>query len=355
MGFRIRGSDNILQKLISFVSSSTDKLTDFNVGSAIRTLLESVSLQIEEFYYDLKLAVEFAIKNSGYHAFGFVKKGATKSNGTVTIFFESALRTPLLIPKGTVFYTGGQRRRLYFQSIDNVKIETGAQSAILNIESIEYGENNNVLAGEITKSKLNNPNVLHISNMEDLHGGREKETSIERENRFKEYVHTLQRGTNEALAYGIKQVDGVSGVYIDDDYIGYVKAYVHDKNGNLPPLLKKNVNQALNEWRSAGIAVYILPVIKKEINISLKIVYYNDVNAQLFDYQIANLIKNYINQMTISQNLKISTLITVINDTYRDVIAYIDIEGQKDITTTKNELLRAKTININNSLDIVGE
>ena len=57
MGFRIRGSEEVLQKLITWVSQGTDKITDYNPGSAIRTLLESVSLQIEEFYYDLKKIV----------------------------------------------------------------------------------------------------------------------------------------------------------------------------------------------------------------------------------------------------------------------------------------------------------
>ena len=51
--------------------------------------------------------------------------------------------------------------------------------------------------------------------------------------------------------------------------------------------------------------------------------------------------------MKVSDDLNISTLVTVINDTYRDVIAFIEVKNKDDIITSKSELLRAGEIKVN--------
>lgn len=348
MGFRIKGTDTILQKLITFVSVKTDKLTDFNPGSAIRTLLESVSLQMEEFYYDLKQAVQFAIKNSGYHAFGFTKNAARRATGKVNIFFMDSLRSPLVIKKGTEFHTGSTRlKRVYFVSTEDMYINTGAQSAIIPIACTEFGEVGNVQVGEISKMSIGMANIAYISNLEDFTDGKEEESEIDREIRFREYVHTLQRGTAEAVAYGIKTVPGVAGVWVDDNYIGYMYAYIHDKHGNLSEELKQQVEKAVFEYRSGGIEVEIRPIIKKVVDLSINVTYREGISAQKYDYFLEGLIEKYINTLKTSEDLYMSTLITTINDTFRDVIAYIDVGDNKDVTTLNNELLRSGKIYVN--------
>lgn len=345
MSFRIRGSDSILQRLTTWVATNTKKITDFNPGSAIRTLLEAASLQIEEFYYDLKQAVQFAIKNSGYHAFGFEKYKAVKASGNVVILFEKVLTDSLLIQKGTEFNTGNRRsKKIYYKSTENVIIRAGVQSGIIPVECTEAGEIGNVSAGEINKMNPSNPHIASISNVNAFVNGKDIETDIQREMRFKEYVHSLQRGTAEAVAYGIKQVNGVSGVWIDDSYIGYMYAYVHDKNGDLTEELKKKVEQAVVDYRSGGIEVVIRPVVKKLVDIEFKIFYKPRVNTTLYDELIENLVSGYINQLNVAEDLNMSNVITTINDTYRDVIAYIDIMDSKDIKTVTNEIIRSENV-----------
>lgn len=354
MGFRIRGSEEVLQKLITWVSQGTDKITDYNPGSAIRTLLESVSLQIEEFYYDLKKAVEFAIKNSAYHAFGFYREASKTASGQVVIYFSDPLRRPLVIPKGTEFHTGRLRlKRLYFRSTENIYLPEEVQSATIPVACTIPGSIGNVQAGEIHKLSVGMANISHMNNPEPFTNGEDTESEINREIRFKEYVHTLQRGTAEAVAYGIKQVPGVSGVWIDDSFIGFMHAYVHNSEGDLPPTLKSEVETALLEYRSGGIEVEVRPAVKKVVDIDLDIYYREDVVSQHYDVSVKSLIQAYINTLKVSEDLNMSSLITIINDSFRDVIAYIDVLDMEDVVAYDNELIRAGEIRINEERGLV--
>lgn len=349
MKFRLNSEnkDSILQKLIAWVSFKTDKLTDFNPGSAVRTLLEAVSLQIEEFYYNLFNATKYAIRNACYNAFKFEKYASSYASGTVTIYYESPLLKDKVITKGTEFHTGENTvRKIYFKATRDILIKEGAQAAIIPVTCTEKGTIGNVVAGEISKLTVGDPNVYLITNNSDFSNGKDIESDTEREERFREYVHTLQRGTKDAIAYGIKQVKGVDGVYIDDNYIGYLIAYVHDMYGNLSDELKERVLKGVDDYRSAGIEVVVRPAVKKLVNMNIKVVYRHGYDPNNYNSAIGQIIYNYINSLKVSEDLNISTLITVINDSFREIIAYIDLEDKKDITTLYNEILKPGTITV---------
>ena len=50
MGLKIKSMYEVFNNLVEWITAKTDKITDFNVGSAIRTLTEAISIQFEEFY-----------------------------------------------------------------------------------------------------------------------------------------------------------------------------------------------------------------------------------------------------------------------------------------------------------------
>lgn len=352
MAFRIKGANGILEELINWVSSRTDKLTDFNVGSATRTLLESVALQAEEFYYDLKKGIEHAIRNSCYNAFSFDRKPATRAEGYVTVFYDEPLYQDMLIPKGSLFHTGNNRlKKEYYRTTENVKVLAGSKSIIVKVEAVELGKRGNAVAGEICKMQMGAANIKNIANTNDIVNGKNRESEASRAQRFKEYVHTLQRGTAEAIAYGIKQVPGVSGVYIDDNYIGFVIAYVHDKSGNLSDELKADVLKAVEEYRSGGIEVAIKPTVKRVVDIdNIKVVYREGVNDVLYDSMITVAIKEYLGNMRVSQSLKYSSLLAYIYDSYSEAISYVDIANLKDIDIRENEIVRPGIIAVNTTV-----
>lgn len=353
MAFRIKGANAILESLVNWVASRTDKLTDFNVGSATRTLLESVALQGEEFYYDLKKGIEHAIANSCYNAFSFERKETERAEGYVTIIYESVLIEDVIIPKGTRFSTGNKRlKKEYYTSLDNIKVKAGSRTATIKVVAEEAGARGNALAGEICKIEAGTPNIANVVNLKDLVSGKDIESEADRSQRFKEYIHTLQRGTSESLAYGIKQVPGVAGVYIDDNYIGYVRAFVHDKNGDLSEDLKTNIYKEIDKYRAGGIEVEIRPTVKKLVNIdNIKVIYKDGINKELYDSIIETSIIGYLDNMQVSESLKFSNLLTYIYESFREAISFIDIENLKDVNIKSNEIVRAGEIAVNKSIE----
>lgn len=352
MAFRVKNATGILEDLINWVSARTDKLTDFNVGSATRTLLESVALQGEEFYYDLKKGIEHAIANSCYNAFSFYRKEATRATGYVTVFYDKPLEKDILIPKGSIFHTGKMRfNKEYYKTLENIIVKEGSQSVILKIEAVKPGNRGNALAGEICKMQMGSPNISNIANTTPLTNGTNKESETSRAQRFKEYVHTLQKGTAEAVAYGIKEVPGVSGVYIDDNYIGFVRAYVHDKDGDLSEELKQDVLKAVDKYRSGGIEVEVKPAVKIVVDVdNIKVMYKAGVNKILYDSMIHTAIKEYLENMQVSQPLKYSNLLSFIYESYSEAISFIDIENLKDVDIAANEIIRPGTIAVNTTI-----
>ena len=352
MAFRVKNATGILEDLINWVSARTDKLTDFNVGTATRTLLESVALQGEEFYYDLKKGIEHAIANSCYNAFSFYRKPATKATGYVTIFYDKPLERDVIIPQGSIFHTGKMRfNKEYYKSLENIFVKEGSQSVILKIEAVKPGSKGNAIAGEICKMEMGSPNISNIANTTPITNGVDMESETSRSQRFKEYVHTLQKGTAEAVAYGIKEVPGVSGVYIDDNYIGFVRAYVHDKDGNLSEDLKEEVLKAVDKYRAGGIEVEVKPAVKIVVDIdNIQVMYKAGVNKVLYDSMIHTAIREYMENMEVSQSLKYSNLLSFIYESHSEAISFIDIENLKDVDIAANEIVRPGIIAVNTTI-----
>lgn len=348
MGFKIQGAGGILEKLTQTVATSTERITDFNVGSATRTLLESVSLQMEEFYYDLKKAVEYAIKNACYHAFGFKRYNATKATGTVTISFTSSLKRDKVFEKGTKFHTANNTvERVYFESTETIIAKAGTGFIDIPVICTREGSIGNVNIGDISRLVVGSPGIESIMNERDFIDGKDMETLTDRSVRFTEFIKSLQRGTVDAISYGIKQVPGVAGVSIDDTYYGIVYAYVHDRNGDLSKELEEQVLKAVTDYRSGGIEVAVRPMVKIYADLDIDIIYKAGIDGRIYDGIMLQAVKDYLNSLKAAESLHLSNLITSINDTYRDIISYVNIKDNKDIHVLNNEIIRAGKIKIN--------
>jgi hypothetical protein len=99
MSFQVKKFSSIVASLINWMSSNQDKITDFNVGSVARTILESVAIELEELYYQLLRAVEEAIEESIYRAFNFPRNPAERSTGLVRFYRLSGTDFAIIVPR----------------------------------------------------------------------------------------------------------------------------------------------------------------------------------------------------------------------------------------------------------------
>ena len=91
--------------MVNWVSSATDRITDFNTGSVIRTILEVVAIELEELYYQLLRAVEEAIEEAIYRTFNFPRNPSQKATGLVRFTRISGSEVLININRGTLVST----------------------------------------------------------------------------------------------------------------------------------------------------------------------------------------------------------------------------------------------------------
>lgn len=347
MGLQIKSMYEIFNNLVDWITARTDKITDFNVGSAARTLSEAVSIQLEEFYFAMKQNVLYAIENAIYEAFDFNLRKSTAATGYVTIEFNSAIPESVTIPQGTIFCTGAAYNYLYYECTVDTFASAGTESMLVPIRCKTPGEIGNIPANSITTMVTSNYIVNKVYNATSINNGTDEETSYERKNRFQTYIKTLARGTRDAVVYGALEVEGVAGAWIDDNYIGYAKLYVHDIDGNLPIELRTDVVKNLDNYRAAGIEIEVLPIVKTEVDLSLKIMLGNDYPTSTYNDLILNLVEDVMNQYTVAKSFYTTDIIHAIMTAYDDAVVNIVVVSGGDVTIQENALVRPGNVEIN--------
>lgn len=346
MGLRLRTFNEIFADGVEWVTARTSRLTDFNVGSALRTIFEAVALQLEEFYFALMQNIQFAIETAIYDAFEFPILQAKKAAGYVTVDFTSPLAETLYLRKGTMFATSAAYGYMYFESTEDVYVEPGAVSVMVPVQCRTEGETGNVPAGAITTMVASSSAISRVHNETAFVSGAGVETGAERKRRFRQYIHTLSKATRDAIVYGALEVDGVAGAWVDDSYIGFVKLYAHDSNGDLSDELKRKINDNMQNYRAAGIEVQTLSIVKKTVNVSVMVMINNGYDPQMYNALIKELIDRMLSEHVVAEPFYTANMIHAIKDAYEDVVVNIVIREGADTEVRGNEIIRPGDIDV---------
>lgn len=345
---KIKKFQEIFNSLVTWISTDNSNLSDFNVGSALRTLTESVSLQVEELYFNMRQNVEYAISTAIYSAFGFEAVKSEYASTYVTFSFVEPTQSTIIIPTGfTVCTSLNNSKIVYYRTTANFTVPAGSTNCMVGVTCTEPGEIGNCEVGEINTLVTVNGAIDEVTNTMRVVNGVEQESVADMKMRFREYIKSLGRATRESIEYGIKTVDGVAGVKIDDNYIGFVNAYVHDHNGELPDTLVGNITETLIDYRAAGIEVKILPCVKHPIDLdSVTLIARDEENISTMMESINNLVKTYLNNYTVGKNFYLSDLITLIMKNYRSVLVTIDTGTLANVNILYNEVIVAGNVDL---------
>jgi uncharacterized phage protein gp47/JayE len=347
MSLRIKSIREILNGMVIDVSTRTNKITDFTEGSATRTLLEAVALQLEEFYFNMRQNIEYAIENAIYDAFGFSRIPEEKATGYVTIHYIEAMPAEMIIPINTIFTTSmAYNKVIKFRTTADVVVEKGVISVKVPVECLEAGEIGNVDPGKICIMTQLNSLVDYVENEEKFVNGVTAETSQHQKNRFREYIKSLARATAPSIAYGTKEVEGVAGVWVDDNYVGFVRVYAHDKNGDLPDELRQAIYDNLEEYRAAGVEVEVIPIVKVPADVSIFFVFTDETDVNEYLINLKQLITDFLNNYEVSNNLYITDLTGAITLNYKDVIVTFEVESGYDKEVLPYEMICAGNIEV---------
>lgn len=209
MGYKIIRAEDRVASMIDWFTGICKTITDFVVGSKIRSKFETIAVEMEAqdyaWYQSLKKAIPIAL----YRAFDFELQPAQAAIGSAVFSIPAPLDISITIPANTIVGTIASLSagEVLFKTVVDASIGIGQTTTVdIPIQCTVAGTIGNVALGTIiaVKSTVIGASSLAVNNESAVTGGSERETEDERRLRFIEYVKTLSKGTADAVIYGAK-------------------------------------------------------------------------------------------------------------------------------------------------------
>ena len=349
MGLKIKTMKEALIGMADWVANNSKRLVDFSPGSVVRTILEAVATELEEYYFKSYKNFIWAVENAVYESFNFKQREAIPSFGDIQLNFNNPLLSEVIIKSGTRFGTTKNfEEELFFVTKQDYIVKAGSTHALIEVHCEKAGKIGNVPADSIVLMTNSVSFISTITNPERFITGRDKETLAERKQRFTKYIETRQKATISALEYGTLEVDGVTGAFVDETKTGIVRIYAHDAAGNLSETLKQKIIDNLYYYRAGGIPVYVMPIRKVSLNVELEITVLSKFNTPEFKMLIEDNVRNYFDDFVVSQDVITSDLNTFVRRLDDMAIKNCKIKNPAlDLEVAQSELIRSGNVVVN--------
>lgn len=344
---KLKKQSTILSRLIDKTMISTAKVNDFTPGSVIRSIYEAVALELEQFYMLTRQNINKGIREGVMEAFDFERRKARKAYGDVTLRFYNPTKEPFVISRGTTFLVSRAGYTQQYETLDEYRVPEGLLEANVEVYCKENGEIGNIPEGYIDTMSTTSTLIKSIKNEQSFSTGQDEESLTSLKRRFHLFIESRGRATNRSIEYGARQVEDIEGVYIQE-VTGHVTVYAHDRNGNLTDTLKEEVKKALKDYQPSGISLSVEAVQKTMVDVSVGVTLTDKTReGNTLRRHIESVIRAYINESVVNEDLILTELIQVIMSIDDQLIYDIDIIGiEGNISTLPHELVRAGEINV---------
>ena len=337
----------ILQEMVGYTSAVTGSITDFTVGSGVRTMYDSFSIELEEFYMLSIDNIKEGIESGLMSAFDFKPKVAQRAYGQFKLTVLDEFTEAKVLPRGTTISSSKESVGVTFETLTDYTLPIGATEFYVTAYCTEAGVIGNVDKGVMDMIPFGMYSINSVENTEDILTGAEEATYEETKRLFKLFVASRGRATKQALEYGALSVNEVTGAYVDEK-VGVAYVYCHDNNGNLDDALKLKVERVLEDYRPAGIETKVLPITKYVFDLYFTVEIADP--AQLttsFKEGLTKYIRQYLNSFSANDDLVLSELVQIVMNYDDEIIydCYFD-DLDSNVILNASEILRAGSINL---------
>ena len=347
--FQIKDFTSIAAGLINVVRATTNKVTDFNRGSVIRTMLEATAAEIEELYLQMYLGIKEAIPVSVFTTFGFNRQAAESAGGTIRFSTGGSLASSVIpIPLGTVVRVPGTS--LTYATTAASFIAIGNSYVDVLVAAQASGLAGNVGADLITELVTPVAGVASVTNPSPFVNGRDVETDDERRVRFQGYISSLARGTKAAIAYGAKTVTLTDSLGVITEYVAHanvvepwvadsaqpislVRVYIHNgasaTSGTLVTRCQQVIDgyydggTAVPGWKAAGVQCIVSAASDQAVNVTGTVTIAGGYSSVDVLAACTNAVKDYLQGMAVGEDVRLSELVAIIRR---------DVEGAFNVT-----------------------
>lgn len=339
----------ILSRLIDITLINTNAINDFTVGSTILSIYEAFAMELEQYYMLGQENILWGIEQGVLNGFNFYKREAKRAYGEVTIEFHTVTQDDIIIPRGTQFDSikEGYQGIIGYETLEDHYVPRGTVIYKVDVYANQVGEIGNLPQNMINRMVNGIGNVKRVYNEEDFLTGTEAESVNDVKRRFHAFIESRGRATIQALEYGTRSVENVSGVYINEQ-VGEVTVYAHDRNGNLSEEMLQDIHTALEDYRPAGIKLNIQPVSKTLLPLDLTVTI-TDKNqiTNATEERITQVVREYLNQQTVSQELVLANLIQAVMNIDDALIYDARVDNYtENVKVQEAEIIRAGDVSI---------
>lgn len=347
----------VFSSMKAFLQSISSTLTDFNDGSVLSNIFDTISEEIGSYVYvnlqDLYDNLFIATASgAGLDArvadFTLVRKQASSAEGQVIFSRATPYNQDFLIPIGTVVQTQSTDtvQGVQFQTIEDKTLAANELSVIINVEAIQSGIAGNINSNSISVI-LNPPaGIETVTNTEIFTGGTDIETDDELRARVPLFLQSLARGTITAIEAVSLSVTGVKNITIiePDPPTGVFNVLVDDGTGSATSTLIREVKNAINglgtyetAYRPIATQANVLAPIKFSVNIVMAIEVETNYTFSIVQTNIMDALEAYLATLSAAQKVKRAEIIRVAKE----------VAGVANIDTVN------MSINGNTTIDLV--
>lgn len=235
---------------------TSNQLSDFNVGSVVRCLLEANAVELDDYYQEMYAGLLRAIPISLYVGFGFELRDAVAATGVVTLTLVDVRPEAYVIPAGTrLIGTNAQ----HYRTDALVTIPSGETMATVTVTAETAGA-----VGNLRPHSLTGPSSYYtVAHALAISGGVDGESEEQRAARFITYILTLARGTLAALEYAATLPEIIENDIVVErvqraavyETPGHVRLYVHNGSYGASAALLARVQAFIDGSRTDGVWV----------------------------------------------------------------------------------------------------
>lgn len=339
---------------------ANSNITDLNIGSNLRTLLEAISLVCGDINLDWFIALDKQTQESIYDSFDFERKIGNKSGGFLTFFIQEVSTSDITIPAGTMIDWNGFFAETAEEGIITAgDLDSGEISALFTVPSSQTNIDVNTINTLVSRgSILDKPNDIDYAiNETAFSGGTDEESDEERIERFRIYIQGLTRSTVFGIEAGALSVEGVRSVNTLENIptAGWITIIAEEGDGTLSTATKEEIEKVINGdrddpinypgYKAAGVKVEVKAPILNNITFSIEV---NMLNSTPYDEtELINIVKaateRYVNSLKLGYDVILSEVITAIqnaNETIYDVFVNFPANN---VTINSGELARTNS------------
>nr|WP_315442763.1 baseplate J/gp47 family protein [uncultured Treponema sp.] len=352
---KIRRYDEIMAGATANMIAKQDKITDFNEGSIIHTILDTVSRIAERMYVAIRQGYNELLVLIPYSLFGFERKNGFHASGKVIFKRSVALSAQSIVPKGTRVSGGGYS----FTTTEAAIIPVGGtESAAVEVVADKAGRAF-VAAGVInTIDSVVPADVVEVTNPYVLSGGTDQETDAEYKERFRIYINGLSGTNSYAIKSAALSVNAVRSVSTQNHKPPYknlynMSIYVDDGSGGATEETIEAVRRAIEGDDTEANPGHLAPGINIRVLSPTAIPVVIEMDASIYSIDtdearegIRSVVSSYINGLTIGKPVVLSQIIMKVMalNYVKDVSIF---SPQVNVTPAINQIARTGTIKIN--------